>query len=303
MIGHELTQRAQRLAAEGSAFVMATVVRARRPASVEPGTAGLVLEDGTIEGFIGGVCAQHSVRLYSLTAIERGAPLLLRIDPDGPEEAVVEEGAVTVRNTCLSGGAIEIFLEPVLPAPRVLVAGNSPIAAALRTIGSEVGLDIVAAHDVKDAVLTPAPGDLALVVAAHGQDEIAILRAGLEAGVRYVGLVASPKRGAAVIDELRAAGVSQELLGRVDTPAGIDIGARTPPEVALTIVASIVAARRGDAAPSQAPADAVDPMCGMTVTVAADTPRVEHAGETVYFCSAGCRQKFEERHEPARSHG
>jgi xanthine dehydrogenase accessory factor len=185
----------------------------------------------------------------------------------------------------------------------VLVAGNSPIAAALRTIGSEVGLDIVAAHDVKDAVLTPAPGDLALVVAAHGQDEIAILRAGLEAGVRYVGLVASPKRGATVIDELRAAGVSQELLGRVDTPAGIDIGARTPPEVALTIVASIVAARRGDAAPSQAPADAVDPMCGMTVTVAADTPRVEHAGETVYFCSAGCRQKFEERHEPARSHG
>jgi xanthine dehydrogenase accessory factor len=303
MIGEELTRRAQELAAEGSAFVMATVVRARRPASVKPGTAGLVLEDGTIEGFIGGVCAQHSVRLYSLTAIERGAPLLLRIDPDGPEEAVAEEGAVTVRNTCLSGGLIEIFLEPVLPAPRVLVAGNSPIAAALGTIGSEVGLDVVAAHDVKDAVLTPAPGDLALVVAAHGQDEIAILRAGLEAGVRYVGLVASPKRGAAVIDELRAAGVSEELLDRVDTPAGIDIGARTPPEVALTIVASIVAARRGDAPPSEAPATAVDPICGMTVTVAADTPRVEHDGQTVYFCGAGCRRTFEERRELARSDG
>jgi len=303
VIGEAVNRRAQELRAEGSPFVVATVVRARRPASVEPGTAGLVLEDGTIEGFIGGVCAQHSVRLYSLTAIENGAPLLLRIDPDGPEQAVSEEGAVTVRNTCLSGGAIEVFLEPVLPEPRVLVAGDSPIAAALRTIGSEVGLEVVAAQDVKDAVLTPAPGDLALVVAAHGQDEIAILRAGLEAGVRYVGLVASPKRGAAVIGELRAAGVADELLGRLETPAGIDIGARTPPEVALTIVARIVAVRRSHLARSETSATAVDPICGMTVVVAADTPRVEHDGETVWFCCEGCRRTFEERRELARSHG
>jgi xanthine dehydrogenase accessory factor len=265
VIGQALTRRAQELAAEGTPFVVATVVRARRPASVEPGTAGLVLEDGTIEGFIGGVCAQHSVRLYSLTAIQSGSPLLLRIEPDGPEQAVSEEGAVTVRNTCLSGGAIEIFLEPVLPAPRVLVAGSSPVAAALQTIGTEVGLDVVAAHDVKDAVLTPAPADLALVVAAHGQDEITILRAGLEAGLPYVGLVASPKRGAGVIEELRAEGVAEELLGRLETPAGIDIGARTPPEVALTIVARIVEVRRREAARS--------------------------------------RREPEERHEPARCHG
>ena len=303
MIGEAVNRRAQELRAEGSPFVVATVVRARRPASVEPGTAGLVLEDGTIEGFIGGVCAQHSVRLYSLTAIESGTPLLLRIDPDGPEQAVSEEGAVTVRNTCLSGGAIEVFLEPVLPEPRVLVAGDSPIAASLRTIGSEVGLEVVAAQDVKDAVLTPAPGDLALVVAAHGQDEIAILRAGLEAGVRYVGLVASPKRGAAVIGELRAAGVAEELLGRLETPAGIDIGARTPPEVALTIVARIVAVRRSHPARTETPATAVDPICGMTVVVAPDTPRAEHGGETVWFCCEGCRQRFEERRELARSHG
>ena len=303
MIGEAVNRRARELRAEGSPFVVATVVRARRPASVEPGTAGLVLEDGTIEGFIGGVCAQHSVRLYSLTAIESGAPLLLRIDPDGPEQAVSEEGAVTVRNTCLSGGAIEVFLEPVLPEPRVLVAGDSPIAASLRTIGSEVGLEVVAAQDVKDAVLTPAPGDLALVVAAHGQDELAILRAGLEAGVRYVGLVASPKRGAAVIGELRAAGVAEELLGRLETPAGIDIGARTPPEVALTIVARIVAVRRSHPTRTETPATAVDPICGMTVVVAADTPRAEHGGETVWFCCEGCRQRFEEQRELARSHG
>jgi xanthine dehydrogenase accessory factor len=303
VIGEALTRRSQELRAEGSPFVVATVVRARRPASVEPGTAGLVLEDGTIEGFIGGVCAQHSVRLYALMTIESGAPLLLRIDPEAPEEPVSDEGAVTVRNTCLSGGAIEVFLEPVLPAPRVLVAGNSPVAAALRTIGSEVGLDVVAAQDVQDAVLTPAPADLALVVASHGQDETAILRAGLEAGVRYVGLVASPKRGAAVIEELRAEGVPEELLARIETPAGIDIGARTPPEVALTIVARIVAVRRTRDAPGAAAATAVDPICGMTVVVDAGTPSVEHDGGTVYFCSAGCRRQFEERREPARSDG
>ena len=247
MIGEALTRRAQELAAEGSPFAVATVVRVERPASVHPGSAGLVQVDGTIEGFIGGHCAQHSVRLHALEAIESGLPLLLRIVPDGPEEAVREEGAVTVTNHCLSGGAIEVFLEPVLPAPRVLVAGDSPIVGALEALGPEVGLKIVAAHAIKDGVLVPAAGDLALVVAAHGNDELGTLRAGLEAGVRWIGLVASRKRGAAVIDELRADGVAEELLDRVETPAGLDIGARTPAEVALSILARIVEVRRSGA--------------------------------------------------------
>jgi xanthine dehydrogenase accessory factor len=301
VIGDALTRRAQELAAEGAPFVVATVVRVRRPASVEPGNVGLVQADGTIEGFIGGVCAQHSVRLHALEAMESGTPLLLRVVADG--EPSREEGAVTVCNPCLSGGEIEIFLDPVLPAPRVLVAGDSPIVAALRRLGTEVGLDIVAAHDIKDGVLTPSAGDLALVVAAHGNDEVATLRAGLEASVRYVGLVASRKRGAAVMDELRAEGVADELLDRIDTPAGVDLGARTPAEIALSIVARIVEVRRGGGQPRRAPVTAVDPVCGMTVVVGADTPAVESASGTVYFCCAGCRRKFEERREPARSGG
>jgi xanthine dehydrogenase accessory factor len=243
VIGDALSRRARELASERAPFVVATVVRVQRPASVQPGSVGLVHSDGTIEGFIGGVCAQHTVRLYALEAMEAEQPLLLRVAPDG--ETVREEGAVTVPNSCLSGGAIEIFLEPVLPAPRVLVAGDSPIVAALRRLGHEVGLEMVAAHDLKDDVLAPTAGDLALVVAAHGNDEVAILRAGLEAGVRYVGLVASKKRGAAVIDELRAEGVSEELLQTLETPAGLDIGARTPAEVALSILARIIEVRRG----------------------------------------------------------
>jgi xanthine dehydrogenase accessory factor len=315
VISGALSERARELAAQRSPFVIATVVRVQRPASVAPASVGLVQADGTIEGFIGGVCAQHSVRLYSLTALESGAPLLLRIlpgaagdagcdDPNAVEELSREEGAVTIRNQCLSGGAIEIFLEPVLPAPRVLVAGNSPIVAALRTLGPEVGLEVVAAQDIKDGILAPAPGDLALVVAAHGDDEVATLRAGLEAGVRYVGLVASRKRGAAVIEELRSEGVAEELLGVIETPAGIRIGARTPAETALAIIARIVELRRGgsDARVARA-TTVVDPICGMAVVVADDTPSLEHHGETVYFCGADCRRKFEERREPARSDG
>jgi xanthine dehydrogenase accessory factor len=260
VIPEALSRRADELAAERAPFVMATVVRVQRPASVEPGNVGLVHADGTIEGFIGGHCAQHSVRLHALETIESGTPLLLRVVPDGDESR--EEGAVTVRNTCLSGGAIEIFLEPVLPAPRVLAAGDSPIVAALQRLAPEVGLEIVAAQDIADGVLAPTGGDLAVVVAAHGHDEVAILRAGLEAGVPYVGLVASRSRGAAVMEELRAEGLSEDLLDALDTPAGLDIGARTPAEVALSIVARIIEVRRGRTRGSTTPGAATgEPGC------------------------------------------
>ena len=183
-----VSPRAQELAAQGTAFVVATVVRAQRPTSVKAGDVALVLADGTIEGFVGGVCTQASVRAYSLKAIETGEALLLRVLPEGSVgdedglglEVANEEGAVTVQNTCLSGGGIEVFLEPVLPAPRVLVVGETPIAAALLSLGPELGLDLVA---VSGGSPEPATGDLALVVASHGRDELHILRRALEADV------------------------------------------------------------------------------------------------------------------------
>ena len=214
MMSPAVARRAEELAAEGAAFVTATVVRAQRPTSVKAGDVALVLGDGTIEGFVGGVCAQQSVLVYALKAIETEEAVLLRIVPDGPigedpgtgQEVAVEEGAVTAQNPCLSGGAIEIFLEPVLPAPRVLVVGDTPIAAAVVALGGELGLDVVA---VSGSDTEPAAGDLAIVVAAHGRDELHTLRRALEAGVPYVGLVASHKRGAGVLADLRADGVPE----------------------------------------------------------------------------------------------
>jgi xanthine dehydrogenase accessory factor len=290
VISDTLSRRAHELTERGEPFVTATVVRVQRPTSVEPGTVALVRGDGTIEGFVGGVCAEHSVRLYSLNAIDRGEPLLLRIMPDGQgEEVASEDGTVTVKNSCLSGGALEIFLEPLLPAPRVTVAGDSLIGAAVRSLGPELGLDVAGG--------APSADDLALVVAAHGRDELSALRAALEADVPYVGLVASAKRGSAVIEELRADGVTEELLERIDTPAGIDIGARTPAEIALSILARIIDVRRREPhrTREQLTHTAADPICGMTVLIGPDTPSVERDGETAYFCCAGCKHTFEEQ--------
>jgi xanthine dehydrogenase accessory factor len=317
MMTRALTRRAQELAAQGAAFVTATVVRVQHPTSVEPGSVALVHGDGTIEGFVGGVCAEHSVRLYSLKAIESGEPVLLRILPDGPEgsanedadagqEVSNEDGTVTVQNPCLSGGAIEVFLEPVLPAPRVLVVGDTPIASALRSLGPELDLEIVAADGGGNGISELTGGELALVVAAHGRDEVEALRRGLEANLPYVGLVASRKRGAAMIEELRADGVTDQLLDALETPAGIEISARTSAEIALSILAQIVSVRRGDRTSVSArvgvpapPTTAVDPICGMTVVVVADTPSVQYEDETIYFCCAGCKGKFEAQHEHA----
>jgi xanthine dehydrogenase accessory factor len=303
MITPEQSRRLQELAAAREPFVTATVVRVQRPTSVEAGSVAIVLADGTVEGFVGGVCAEHSVRAYSMVALRDEQPVLLRIVPDPDresapegEEVSSEDGVVTVANPCLSGGTIEVFLEPAPPAPRVVVIGDTPIAGAVARIGGELGLEMVAA-DGGDA--EPAAGDLGLVVAAHGRDELDALRRALEANVPYVGLVASEKRGAGVLAELRDAGVREELLERIEVPAGIPIGSHAPGEVAVSILARIVSVRReaeggaSSAAAAQAAGVAVDPICGMTVAAVEGTPSVERDGETVYFCSEGCKMEFE----------
>jgi xanthine dehydrogenase accessory factor len=278
--------RAAELAEAGIPFVEAIVVRCAAPTSARVGDRALILPDGTIEGFVGGSCADATVRLQALRLLETGEPTLLRILPgesDGPSD---QEGAVVIANPCLSGGALELYLEPHLPSPRVAVAGDSPVARALvelaRPLGFRARLESLAEED-----------DFAAVVASLGHDDEAALRRALEAGCEYVGLVASRVRGAAVLESLRAAGVPDDALARVRTPAGVDIGARTHAEIALAILAELVAARRAPALPSAGavvatPREVVDPVCGMTVVVGPDTPLVGDAA----FCSEGCREAW-----------
>ncbi len=295
-----LAWRAEELAAQGAAFATATVVRAQRPTSAHAGDVALITSDGNIEGFVGGICAEHSVRLFAWTAMKSGKPLLLRILPevsDDMKTGTDEDGVVTVENTCLSGGAIEIFLEPTLPMPRVSIVGSGSIAAAIEQLGGEFDLDIAA---VGDSPAEIRGGDLGIVIASHGKGELEAIRAALDADLPYIGLVASPKRGSALIEELRAAGIPDDQLARVECPAGIDIGAKMPAEVALTILARLIQTRHSGAytpplrSPSSEPPPsfAVDPICGMTVTMAPGTPHLEHDGETTWFCREACKTEY-----------
>jgi xanthine dehydrogenase accessory factor len=293
-----LAARAEELASRREPFVHATVVRAQRPTSAHAGDTALVLPTGEIQGFVGGNCVEASVREYSLQALASQEPLLLRVLPGEPSRTA-EEGAVAVSNPCLSGGAIEIFLQPRIPAPRVLVVGSTPVAQALATLGSGVGLDV----ELTDGeTADPHGDDAALIVASHGKAEEGALEAALNAGVPYVALVASGTRGAAVLDSLD---VDDALRSRVFTPAGLQLGARTPGEIALSILAQLVGERsKARHAPPHAdaaalvPASAIDPVCGMSVPAVESSLHVDHNGVTVYFCSPGCRAAF--RKDPER---
>jgi xanthine dehydrogenase accessory factor len=250
VITSALAELARRLQDERRAFVTATVVRVQHPTSVSPGDVALVLADGTVEGFVGGVCAQDTVRMHGLRAMETGEPLLLRLTPDAGDDEPALDGAVTAHNPCLSGGALEIFLDPCLPPPRVVVVGDAPVAQALRDLAPRVGLEAVAANG---DVVEVSGEDLALVVASHGRDEEPALAAALTEGIPYVGLVASERRGEAVRASLE---VPDALRSRLHTPAGLEIEARTAPEIALSILAEIVRERRSGA-PRGTPVPAV----------------------------------------------
>jgi xanthine dehydrogenase accessory factor len=200
---------------------------------------------------------------------------------------------ITVGNPCLSGGTLDIFLEAVLPPVLVHVFGEAPIARALARVGAALGYDMRPATDPAAPI---APDTTAVVVASHGRDEGSVLSAALRADVPYIGLIASRRRGAAVVAELDAPGAD-----RVHTPAGLDIGARTAPEVALAVLAEILAERPaprpGPAARPPAPGEpatreVTDPVCGMTVAVAEAVLRLDHGDRTVYFCGPGCRDAF-----------
>jgi len=283
-------------------FVAATVVRAERPTSAKPGDCAVILSDGTVVGFVGGACAAASVRLEALRALQRATPVLVRVAPNGAA-APAEPGVVTVENTCASGGTLEIFLEPVLPPDRLVVHGDAPIAEALAEVGHAAGF---AVDLVRTGGASPdLDGALAVVVATHGGDnERALVEAALDAEVPYVGLVASPRRAARVLE-----GLGPERRAKVHSPAGLDLGARRPGQIAIAILAEIV--QVADASSALPPREGVtetadaggaersavvevarDPVCGMSVAAVDASLHVRSGNEVVYFCGSGCQAAF-----------
>ncbi|MCV7257662.1 XdhC family protein [Mycobacterium shimoidei] len=288
-----VNERVAQLLRTRTPFVHATVVRAQPPTSAQPGDEAILLPDGTIEGFVGGQCAQNSVRKAALGALQAGESVLLRVLPDGDVHFPEARGARVVVNPCLSGGALEIYLAPRLPAPLIRICGATPIADALAQLCSVLGYEV--ARDDTDELA----GATAVVIATHGGPEAQIIRGALAAGIGYIGLVASKVRGASILDGLELTDAER---ARVHTPVGLPIGAKTPAEIAVAILAEVIeqirvaglpVSRAAEEAPSNAkPEQAVDPVCGMTVPIGPDTEHLRLHDEDYWFCGAACRKSF-----------
>lgn len=279
------------------AFALATVVARRSPVSSHLGDRALVLADGTMDGFVGGACSRDVVRREALRAIASGRPRLLRIRPEGggPEE---DGDAIVVPMGCASGGSVDVFIEPHVPLRRLVVVGDTGIAGALARIAAQVPYDVVRVLDAGElrAVDAERAGFVA-VVASQGHGDEEALEALLAAEPAFLGLVASRRRAADVAAVLERRGVAPERIATIRAPAGLDVGARTPGDVAISIlaeIASVTARAEAIAAPREPlPAAAgIDPVCGMEVELEGARHRIEHDGRTYVFCCAGCQAAF-----------
>jgi xanthine dehydrogenase accessory factor len=292
-MAQRMTLRMAELSAQRVPFVHATVVRAEQPTSARPGDDAIILADGTMEGFVGGQCAEESVRAAALGALERGESLLLRVLPGGEASFPDAPGAFVTVNPCLSGGALEIFLEPLLPSAVISIVGTSPIANAVAELAEPLGFTVA-----RSAPDDPPLGAVATVICSLGHDEQNAIRSALTADVGFIAVVASHRRGGLLLD---AMGLSDAERARIRTPAGISIGAHTPPEIALSILAEIVQAIRvgglkaGNTDTPAPPRQVIDPICGMTVVVQSDTPHLRLDDVDHWFCNPGCRARFAEQ--------
>ncbi|MFP5320021.1 MAG: XdhC family protein [Acidimicrobiia bacterium] len=294
------------------AYVRATVVWARHPVSAQPGDKALITSDGHLRGWVGGSCAEPVVVREAGGVLAQGRPRLLRLGPaaDLPAE---EEGVVLAAVSCASEGSVQVFLEPVEPAPHLVVVGRSPMVHALVAMAGVLGFETVVVESDDPSPDLAAGGtvltelDLAkadvgpasfVVVATMGRYDEDALQAALATRARYVALVASDRRAAKVLEALGAAGVDEADLARVKSPAGLPLGELPHPEMAVSILAEIVQAKAAHrVAPAagvsgHAPATALDPVCGMTVEITDRTPSAERDGRTYWFCCPGCRWRF-----------
>jgi xanthine dehydrogenase accessory factor len=301
--GWAVLQQAADLARRGEAFALATVVWRQGPSSSQQGSRAIITADGELRGWIGGACAEPVVVREARAVIATGtARLLLLGNPDqfgNPDQ--VPEGMAMVPIACASEGALEVYIEPGLPVPHLVVVGNSPMATTLADLARTLGWqsDLVAGQD-----FTAADADerSLVVVATQGHDDEGVLERAVAARPAYLGLVGSRRRGQAVLGYLADRGVDGDLLARVSVPAGLDLGSTTHREIAVAILAELVQLRAsgslmaapdsGRRAATPARSRESDPVCGMSVDIGPASRTAQYEGRTYYFCGAGCQQAF-----------
>ena len=306
-------------------FVLASVIWRRAPSSGQQGSQAVILPDGSVRGWLGGACAEPSVIVEALSCLDHGQPRLLCLGPSNGRDRNRSVGTVStdehsdglrsIAMACESEGAMEIYLEPNLPAPQVVVIGRSPAVDAIAGVANAIGWDAVIIddggkpddHDRPELVRTSL--DLssltidratAVVVATQGHYDDVALAAALGTDAGYIGLVASAKRAEAMRDYLHSQGFGDDDLARIHAPAGLDLGRIPNREIAAAVIADLVARRAegelaidAEAAPQDRPVEATDPVCGMAVLVADARYRSVHNGLDYFFCAPGCQQRFE----------
>jgi len=300
-------EQASRLRAEEQPFVLATVVAYKSPQSAKPGSKAIIKSDGSLLGWVGGGCVQPIVLREAKETLQTGKPKLLTISPDAARDDW--KGVESYRMTCEGGGSLEIYLEPFLPKPQLLIVGGSPVAQTVSHLGRLLDFKVIVADpeagsknfpDV-DLILT----DLNLVrshineksfvvVATMGNGDEEGLQAVIGTRPKYLGLVASERKSKGLFEYARAKGATDDDLAVVKCPAGVKLGGETLPEIALSIAAELIRVRRASSEQPSSRSVAIDPICGMTVDVenAKYTSVVD--GKTIYFCCLRCKETFDQ---------
>jgi xanthine dehydrogenase accessory factor len=309
----EFLKKADELVMLGESFAMATVVRYEAPISGKPGDKAIIFADGEVWGWIGGGCARPAVVKEALKALKDGRPRLVHISPTPTEE----EGIVAYNMSCHSGGTLDVYIEPVLPKPHVLIVGRSPVGQSLASLAKVIHYTVSVSAPEASREQYPevdrVQADLELkdlkvsahtfiVVSTQGECDEEALENALRTDAAYVAFVASKAKAAKVLEYLGERGVSAERLKQVKAPAGMDIGASSPEEIAVSIIAQIVQLNRARTVEREKPAipameqqQAKDPVCGMTVNVSATKYKSQYEGKNFYFCCAGCKLKFDKQ--------
>jgi xanthine dehydrogenase accessory factor len=339
----QFLDKAAELLAKGEPFVTASVVRFQAPISGKPGDKAIIFADGKMWGWIGGGCAQPVVIKEALKALADGKPRLVRISPT----AAPEDGIVDYTMTCHSGGTLDIYIEPVLPKPHILVFGRSPVAQTLARLGKAIGYRVSVVAPGADREQFPdvdllqtesnsseanlnerqTASNTFIVVSTQGESDEAALEQAARTSAEYVAFVASKVKAQKVIEYLLEAGIPSDRVNQIHAPAGLDIHAASPEEIAVSILAEIIQLKgtraktvEGSKSPltasnlpvpnlplSHPPAlnnEARDPVCGMFVNVSGARYKSAHKGTDVYFCCAGCKQTFDrqpEKYTPSMS--
>jgi xanthine dehydrogenase accessory factor len=317
MDGWRVLEEAGELTRRGEAFALATVVWRQGPSSGQQGSRAIITASGELRGWIGGACAEPVVLREAREVIAEGVPRLLLLGTpeqfastaqlastaqSGAGVPAFPEGMTFVPISCQSEGALQVYIEPVLPEPHLVIVGRSPMAQTLTDLAMALGWRAVLI-DGPDFSAADADERSMVVVATQGHGDEEAVEQAVTARPAYLGLVGSRRRGASVLGYLADRGVPADQLDQVRVPAGLDLGRTSHREIAVAVLAELVQLRASGALATgrppgpnaaAAPAEAVDPVCGMTVAAASSSYPLEHQGVTYYFCRAGCRREFEQ---------